>query len=154
MDTFYAIELTNKDHHDIVEPFLEVVPSFVEHYSTFYIFSSLKDVHYIEEELSIYSIIEMTHTIIGLSEGKYWDTFEDYGLKTNTGKAYLLNSMVKSFQIIGGTEDNIKMALLQFDEHLIAQEHTTYFVDVHHQALIEKIANAYEVSIAFFELDK
>ncbi|KAA0549427.1 hypothetical protein FZW96_05825 [Bacillus sp. BGMRC 2118] len=154
MHTFNAIELADENYHDIIEPFLVVATSFVEQYATFYIFSSDEDVHYIESELKDFSIIEMTHVLTQLVGGNYWDSFGDYGFQTTSQKAFLLTSMVHAFEIIGGKEEHISMALLQFDEHLIAQEHTTYFVDVHHQALIEKIANAYEVSINFFELDK
>lgn len=149
MNTFYAIELSDPEHHDIIEPFLEIVTTFVEHYSTFYIFSSIEDVRYLEQELKDYSIVEMIHTLVYLSEPKLWPSLEDYGFQTDLGNVYLLTSMVHSFEIIGGTDENQQMALLQFDEHLIAEDKRTYYVDVHHQELIGKIANAYKITITF-----
>ncbi|WP_246945933.1 hypothetical protein [Bacillus pinisoli] len=153
MDNLIAIELIDDEHHDLLEPFLPILSSFKEKYKEFYLFSSREDVLLLEKELKDYFIIQDVHSLYVLRQPQLFPTFSDYGFTSNT-TTYLFQNMVSCFAIKGGNSKDVEMAMLQFDEHLIAINENIYFVDLHHQALIEKIANAYHITISFFELDK
>jgi hypothetical protein len=154
MKALFGIELIDSGYHVIIEPFLEVVSSFVEKQSTVYIFSSLMDAKYISNELDNLDVVEEFHELYLLNKPNVWPNFDDYGFQTQHGHVYIFKSMVSFFTIQSGLEMDKEQALLQFDEHLIARENSTYVVDLHHQELIEKIAKAYNISVNFFELDK
>jgi hypothetical protein len=154
MNILYGIEITDTGNHDIIEPFIDLVTSFKEYHSTFYIFASLDDVSYLKDELTDYKIIEAVHELYLLENPSCSAVFDDYGFQTIAGHAYLLKSMIASFRMKDGLEANKKLALLQFDEHLVASDGPCYFVDQHQQELIENIAKAYNISVSFFELDK
>jgi hypothetical protein len=153
MDNLIAIELRNDEHHDIIEPFLSISSSFKDQYGPYYIFSSIEDVLTLENELADFAIIEAVHSLYLLNQPTLYQDFQDYGFSSKS-KNYLFRNMVKGFSITSGENMDIKMALLQFNEHLIASDDTIYLVDHHHQGLIEKIANSYNIKIHFFELDK
>jgi hypothetical protein len=154
MRILFGIEITDADNHDIIEPFLEVVTSYIERHSTLYIFASIRDANYIKNELAVFNIVEAFHELYFLDHPSVWTIFDDYGFQTGLEHIYLIKSMVTSFTILDGLEVDKELALLQFDELLIARDDTKYFVDLHHQELIENIAKAYNITVNFFELDK
>ncbi|WP_456278296.1 hypothetical protein [Bacillus sp. AK128] len=153
MDNLIAIELKNEDHHDIIEPFLSITPSFKERHQQFYIFSSIVDIVILEKELVEFSIIESVHTLFKLENPILYDAFNDYGFSTNSNY-YLFTSMTLGFTITKAGKVEKEMALLQFLEHLIAHDGRNYFIDHHHHDLITKIASSYNIAINLFELDK
>ncbi|MCT8138581.1 hypothetical protein H1D32_13030 [Anaerobacillus sp. CMMVII] len=62
--------------------------------------------------------------------------------------------MVIHFSISGYNERDVRTALEQMDEHLVAIDMTPnktfYFVERYHQELIEGIADAYKVVVTFY----
>ncbi|MBM7660854.1 hypothetical protein JOC85_001626 [Bacillus mesophilus] len=153
MDNLIAIELTNDEQYEIIKPFLTITTSLVEKFGLLYIFSSPEDVQLLEKELAEFKIIEDIHPLRLLQDPILYENFHDYGFSSGVGH-YLYANMIASFAITTGDPIDIEMALLQFHEHLIACSNNIYYVDWHHRALIEKIANSYNVKINFFELDK
>lgn len=153
MDNLIAIELIDTEHHDVVEPFLSILSSFREQVQQFYIFSSLADGLFLEQELQEFTIVQDVHPLYSCNQLHLFHTFSDYGFSSPTTN-YLFKDLVSCFSIESGTEQDIEMALLQFDEHLIASNESIYFIDLQHHTLIEKIASAYKITIHFFELDK
>ncbi len=153
MDLVIGIELTNSEYHDIIAPFLPIVPSFKERLEVLYIFTSLEEVNDLKGDLAEFDIIESIHMLYSLKCPTLYHNFDDYGFHSMSGH-YLLENMTTKFTIVQGSKKDIEMALLQFDEHLIAKDEAFYYVDFHYRELIENIAKAYNISIRFFELDK
>ncbi|MFZ3588136.1 hypothetical protein ACOI1C_02430 [Bacillus sp. DJP31] len=153
MERVIGIELIQSEFHDIIEPFLSLTTSYKERIETFYVFTSLDEVNDLVVELSEFEIIESIHKLYFLENPTLFHDFTDYGFHTSSGY-YLLEGMTTYFTIDQRDEGDQEMALLQFDEHLLAIDEGIYYVDQHHQELIQNIANAYNISIHFFELDK
>jgi hypothetical protein len=153
MDILIGIELTDSEQHDIIEPFLSIVQTFKEYHLNLYIFSSMNEATYIINELADFDIVEALHSLYVLKCPTLFNDFHDYGFQT-ISRYYLIESMTTPFSITFGGDKEIEMALLQFDEHIIAKDGAHYFIDRQHQGLIEKIAKAYNITVCFFELDK
>ncbi|OZM57667.1 hypothetical protein CIB95_04670 [Lottiidibacillus patelloidae] len=111
------------------------------------IFKRFTDMESIESEM------EETYTLIQLQAPILKSTFSDYGFVSPKANHYLYDDMVRGFTIRSEHKDNIKMALFQIEEHLIAVENAydqpIYFVDKKLSTLIEKYKLAYEVEIIF-----
>lgn len=148
-----GIELKDSNFHEIIEPFLSLVPSYKEKLGSIYIFTSVDEANYIQDEIKEFEIIEAMHILYFLKKPTLYNDFDDYGFRAELG-FYLLENLILNFSIIEGTPKDKEMALLQFDEHLIAKDQEKYYVALHDQELIENIANAYHITIRFFELDK
>jgi hypothetical protein len=104
-----------------------------------------------------FSAIE-TYTLIELNDPELTDLFPDYGFITEQGRTYLYEETVIAFSVISGDPTEITMALLQYEEYLIAKEGhgkgTIYFMDKNYEDLIKKVASAYDINIHIFDLDK
>jgi DNA polymerase III sliding clamp (beta) subunit (PCNA family) len=97
--------------------------------------------------------IEEEFQLIQLKTPKVEMTFTDYGFTSNSDQYYLYSELVSAFTIASEKVENIKMALFQIQEHLIAtdtmQGQPVYFVDKKLAPLVEKYQHAYEVKILF-----
>jgi hypothetical protein len=99
-----------------------------------------------------------TYSLLELEHPELTDLFSDYGFISEQGRAYLYQDTVIAFSIVAGDATEIAMALLQYEEYLIAMEHcnnkTIYFMDKTYEDLIKKVAAAYDINIHIFDLDK
>ncbi|MCA0986016.1 hypothetical protein [Guptibacillus algicola] len=73
----------------------------------------------------------------------------DYGLISQNNRNYLYENMVTPFSIKKGEDEQIQMALLQIEEHLIATDQNIMYVDVMQKELMEGIARAYQIELSF-----
>ncbi len=75
----------------------------------------------------------------------------DYGFVSSSNHTYLYKEMAVPFRIDHGNEEEIKMAMLQMEEHIIAIDESVnpfiYFADRQQGDLIKQIASAYQVSV-------
>ncbi|WLD92056.1 hypothetical protein [Alkalihalobacillus sp. AL-G] len=72
----------------------------------------------------------------------------DYGFTADSGHSYLYKELTFPFQVSLNTEQE-QMAMLQMQEHIIAEEEggsPIYYADRQQQELILRIASAYQVS--------
>jgi hypothetical protein len=99
-----------------------------------------------------------TYSLLELEHPELTDLFSDYGFISEQGRTYLYQETVIAFSIVDGDAAEIDMALLQYEEYLIAKEHcnneTIYFMDKTYEDLIKKVAAAYDINIHIFDLDK
>lgn len=79
--------------------------------------------------------------------------FSDYGFFSDSNRAYLYAPLVKAYHITNfQAVEEKNMGMIQLEEHLISieskdEKDSLYFVDKHHTALIDKIADAYHMTI-------
>ncbi|WP_377888521.1 hypothetical protein [Alkalihalobacillus sp. R86527] len=73
----------------------------------------------------------------------------DYGFTSQNNRDYLYENMVTPFSISKGDDEQIEMALLQIEEHLIATDKNIMFVDMMQKELMEGIARAYQIELSF-----
>lgn len=82
------------------------------------------------------------------------NTFSDFGFISYENKPFLYAELVIPFSISGNNEKDVKAALEQMDEHLVAidfrSNKTYYFVERYHQELIQGIADAYKIIVTFY----
>ncbi|MGA9290343.1 MAG: hypothetical protein WBV93_18585 [Anaerobacillus sp.] len=96
-------------------------------------------------------VFEEFFTLVHLSKStKLTGIFDDYGFVSQNQQFFLYKNMVSGFTIKQGEENEIKMALLQFKEHLIARDHELYYIDRMQIELIEGIARAYNLELTFW----
>ncbi|MBA2869902.1 hypothetical protein HNQ85_000160 [Anoxybacillus calidus] len=99
-----------------------------------------------------------TYSLLELENPERTDLFNDYGFISEQGRTYLYQETVIAFSIVEGDATEIAMALLQYEEYLIAKEHCNneiiYFMDKTYEDLIKKVAAAYDINIHIFDLDK
>lgn len=94
-----------------------------------------------------------THQLIKV-EGSSGADFYDYGFHTGTD-TYLYTNDLSAFRITNGSNTQIKMALIQLEEHLVyTSSEGIYFTINHYTDLILGIVKAYEVKVEFLDLDK
>ncbi|PLR85959.1 hypothetical protein CVD25_04390 [Bacillus canaveralius] len=103
-------------------------------------------------------LYEDVHMLILLTNATTEDVFPDYGFVSKKQNHYLFKSMVSCFLIINGDKIAIEMAQLQMEEHLVARTKTNdvelFFITLHDQELIGRIAKAYNIEVSFLDLDK
>lgn len=93
-----------------------------------------------------------TYTLIRLSEScRTTPQLPDYGFTSQNNRHYLYEDMVTAFSIERGDEEQIEMALLQIEEHLIASDNNVFYVDVMQKELMEGIARAYQIELTFLK---
>ncbi len=100
---------------------------------------------YISKEVfeDFYSLVHLSNST------KRSSLFEDFGFVSQNQQFFLYKNMVSAFTIKQGDEKEIKMALLQFEEHLIAQDHQLYYFDRMQIELMKGIARAYNLELTF-----
>lgn len=90
------------------------------------------------------------YTLVQLSNStKASSSLTDYGFTSQTNNHYLYRNMVTGFSISKGDKEQIEMALLQIEEHLIATDGNVFYVDIMQKELMEGIARAYEIELSF-----
>ena len=158
MNIFYAVEANN---------IIEEVPEFkalilcntnvFESFEAIFIYKSEMDAEESKSLLLEAGLFENQFELILTANGVIGETFTDFGFLTKN-HSFLLKEMVCGFLISRGEKEAIQMALFQLEEHLIFktenEEDAFYFVEQHLKELVEGIANAYDIEVSFFELDK
>jgi len=164
MKLCYGIEMKSVEHLPLneLEPFFQAIyekVNIIDDDQELFIVRTSSEAETLMELLKEKSLFEAFHTLYSLEVPKLENTFIDYGFKTANDNHYLYEEMTTSFVIHHGQEDQIKMALYQIEEDLIAAdfiEEEIYFIDKASKELIEGYARAYEISLKFNEsrLDK
>lgn len=158
MKIFYAVEANN---------IIEDIPEFkafilhntkvFDYIESIFIYESKNEALESEVILNEAGLFENQFELVLSDNGIQGETFHDFGLLTQTS-TYLLKELICAFSIIGGDEAAIQMAKIQFQEHLIFETTdegmAVYFTEKHLKELINGIANAYDIQVSFFELDK
>jgi len=98
------------------------------------------------------------YSLIELQNAELMPLFSDYGFISSNNRTYLFKEAILAFSITSGDTIEIEMALLQFEEYLIAKvlqnNESVYFVDKNYKDLIIKVASAYDINVHIFDLDK
>ncbi|WNS74288.1 hypothetical protein RRV45_15365 [Bacillus sp. DTU_2020_1000418_1_SI_GHA_SEK_038] len=158
MNIVYAVEANS---------IIEEVPEFkalvlsdtniIDFFESIYIYESESDAVESKNLLLEAELFENQFELILTSHGVPGETFTDFGFITST-RTFLLKEMVCVFSICVGAKEEIEMALFQLEEHLIFktvnEEADIFFVEKHLKELVKGIANAYDIEVSFFELDK
>lgn len=99
-----------------------------------------------------------TYSLIEIQGSERTPLFPDYGFISASNRVYLYAETVLAFSIIDGSATEIKMALLQYEEYLIAKTivngYFVYFIDKNYTDLLTKVASAYGINVHIFDLDK
>ena len=104
----------------------------------------LKD-YYISKD-----VFEEFYTLLALSKSTVPKAiFSDYGFISQNNDYYFYKNMVTGFTITQGEDVEIKMAMVQFEEHVIAQDQEVLYIDQSFTELIEGIARAYGLQLTF-----
>lgn len=89
-------------------------------------------------------------SLIPLSQdSKSTPSLTDYGFFSQNNRIYLYETMVASFSIVKGEKEQIEMARLQIEEHLVAIDQERLYVDTMQKELMEGIARAYQIELSF-----
>ncbi|MBY0122398.1 hypothetical protein [Bacillus sp. S/N-304-OC-R1] len=158
MKIFYAVEANN-----IIEDVPEFKALILSETKVFDCIESLfiykldNEAEQTELLLNEAGLFENRFELIYTNQGIKGENFNDFGLVTNTN-TYLLKELICVFAIVGGEETAIQMAKFQLQEHVIYEtsydDREVFFTEHHLKDLINGIANAYDIQVSFFELDK
>ncbi|WP_096201229.1 hypothetical protein [Bacillus sp. FJAT-45350] len=99
-------------------------------------------------------LLESNHQLFQIEVPKLEDAFLDYGFKTENDNYFLFADQTSCFVINEGEEEQIKMAIYQIEEDLIAvdfKDEEIYFVDKQKEDLMSGYAKAYKIGISFQE---
>lgn len=102
-------------------------------------------------------ILEETYTLSLLENPIASSLFSDYGFVTERNNYYLYQDMVSIYQIESGKAEDITMFITQMDESIIALEEQykkSYIIDKENKEYVVKVAQAYDIEVSFFDLDK
>ncbi|MBE4907960.1 hypothetical protein IMZ08_07835 [Bacillus luteolus] len=120
--------------------------------------ATAKEALELQDYLITKNLFEDFFLLIELHNPETKETFYDYGIHSLQEKDYLFLEMVSVFTIESGTKEQIEMSLYQFEEHLICidtlESKKYYYVDRNFIELVNKIAQAYDIEVSFFDLDK
>ncbi|UOK57028.1 hypothetical protein MGI18_20335 [Bacillus sp. OVS6] len=98
-------------------------------------------------------IFEDMHQLILLHPTELYGSYTDYGIIADSGNHYLFKDMVCHFHLKSTDFTQMKMCMLQLEEHLIAVSDKTFYADRNDSELVRKIAESYDVT-AEIDLDK
>lgn len=146
------------------KPFLKELPDFHEFllsifpptlsYQNLIIFEPGTPADEATDLLQEADLLEESHWLIEVDGGETGEDFFDYGFLAD-GAAYLYIDELSAFTFTGGESIQIKMALIQLEEHLVYKSSDgIYFTPRHYIELIEGIVKAYAVQVEFLDLDK
>ncbi|MGG4490051.1 hypothetical protein [Metabacillus idriensis] len=99
------------------------------------------------------NIYEEMHELIQLHPTEIYSSYTDYGMITESRNYYLFKEMVCQFQLKSTEITQMKMCILQIEEHLLAVSDQTFYAGSNDSELVQKIAQSYEVTVDF-DLDK
>ncbi len=123
------------------------------------IVATAKEALELQDFLIAKNLFEDFFLLIELHNPETKETFYDYGIHSLQEKDYLFLEMVSVFTIDKGKKEQIEMSLYQFEEHLLCidtgyESKKYYYVDRNFIDLVNKIAQAYDIEVSFFDLDK
>lgn len=134
------------------------VPHFFERAETIFIFDSLEGAEQARDLMQEVGIYIDFHKLILIPSGSLGELYFDYSLASQSNYTYLLYDLVLVFFIVNGTEKGIEMFKYQLEEHLVFKTFSDstefFFVDQSLEPLIRKTAQAYDIEVSFFDLDK
>ena len=141
-----------------LEWFQRLSVELTDHDHEIFIFDNEEEASLIKQSLINVDKFEEEHLLIALEHPPTkMPIFSDYGFVTET-QSYLLAEIVCTFSILSGLTEDIEMAKLQIEEHLIASEtwnqQTIYYVDNNQKELIQGFSTAYNIEVSFLDLDK
>jgi hypothetical protein len=145
----YGVEWNNNSRSK------EVIPEFEKYDKdeSMLFTDSLEKANFIKSLLVREELFEEMHKLMKIHPTKIYDSFTDYGFISEAGHHYLISNMVISFKLWSEDSNQLKMCMLQAEEHLLAENQTILFADRNDQELVQKIALSYDVSVDFV-LDK
>lgn len=154
MQMFFAIE---------ANPIMKELPEFEQLlqsetspqrvHGNIYIYSQQQMAEAASSLLAEADLHEDTHQLVKI-EGVAGADFYDYGFLAGTD-TYLYINDLSAFTFTGGSDTQIKMALIQLEEHLVftSAEGINFTIN-HYTDLVLGIVKAYEVKVEFLDLDK
>lgn len=103
-------------------------------------------------------LLEEIHSLLKIEHGIQGEDFFDYGFIAGEC-TFLYSDMLSPFKLSGGTTAQLEICLLQLEEHLAYTairegDERVYFANSHYIDLIKGIVRAYELKVAFLDLDK
>jgi hypothetical protein len=158
MEHLYAVEMNHTSNNKLPGFFAQIVKEMaqsvqiIDRDSQLFVIKTEQEAEKLKEIFSKKNVYEETHTLLKLSDqSTITSAFHDYGFKSASENYYLFADLVVPFQISSTDPQQIEMALLQIDEHLIAKDdekQTIYYVDQQHETLIKKYAIAYDIELS------
>ncbi|MFC0269988.1 hypothetical protein ACFFIX_00755 [Metabacillus herbersteinensis] len=121
----------------------------VDHDDTIVIVSSFFEAERLKSLFEEQTIFEEQHALVLLDNPEVTSLYSDYGFKSHANKIYLFQELVQSFTITATDPVQEKMALLQFEEHLIAKDGALLYIDSQFLKLVQGIATAYSIGVTF-----
>ncbi|QOR65515.1 hypothetical protein IM538_17125 [Cytobacillus suaedae] len=123
------------------------------------IVATAKEALELQDYLIEQNLFEDFFLLLELHNPETKETFYDYGIHSLQEKDYLFLEMISVFTIESGSNEQIEMSLYQFEEHLLCidtgyESKKYYYVDRNFVELINGIAQAYDIEVSFFDLDK
>ncbi|KPB05232.1 hypothetical protein [Bacillus sp. CHD6a] len=103
------------------------------------------------------SILEETYSLSLIENPIATSLFTDYGFVSEKNNHYLYQDMISIFTIESGIQVNIDMFLIQLEESIIAIEEQykkSYIIDKENKEFMQKVAQAYDIEVSIFDLDK
>jgi hypothetical protein len=138
---------------DFQQFLLSVAPPVRKH-ENIYIYENRRDAEEAKELLKEADLLEETHLLVKLTAGAAGEDFFDYGFYAEDS-IYLYIEELAAFKITDGNDNQIEMALVQLEEHLVFKAADGIFFTINHYTeLIKGIVRAYEVKVEFLDLDK
>ncbi|RBP94158.1 hypothetical protein DFO70_105404 [Cytobacillus firmus] len=125
--------------------------------STF-LFEQMAHAEFTRSVLAEAGLFEEFFTLWYIKSGVKGETFDDFAIETDSGFC-LFTEFLSAFTITGGSAVDIRMAVYQFQEHLVftakdEEVPLVYFSELHLKDLIIGIAEAYDIQVSFLDLDK
>ena len=155
MQLRYGIEATTLVEHEWLR---RLSIKLIDYDQQIYVVNTEEDANLLQQSLLYEGIFEEKHLLVALEMSLNSPAFADYGFVSQSNQSYLLAELVCAFSITSGSIQDIEMASYQIEEHLIATEtwknQSYYFVDHNEKELIQGFADAYNIGVTFFNLDK
>ncbi|MGN7178342.1 hypothetical protein [Cytobacillus sp. SAFR-174] len=123
-----------------------------------FLFEERNDAEFTKSVLVDAGLFEEFFKLCYIKSGVKGETFEDFAIETESGVC-LFSELLSAFTITGGNKEDIRMAVYQFQEHLVFTKKeekmpAVYFSELHLKDLIIGIAEAYDIQVSFLDLDK
>lgn len=150
MNILYGVELSGPStlHSDLLLTIKEKT-RLVDHDDTIVIVSTFLEAERLKSLVEEQTMFEGLHTLVLLDNPELTSLYSDYGFKSHSNKIYLFQELVQSFTIRATDPVQEKMALLQFEEHLIAKDGAFLYIDSQLIELVQGIATAYSIDVTF-----
>lgn len=150
----YGIELTSTVDKTFILQLLSEKQNFLDYTDTIIILPSKKEAEQLKPLLIQKNLYENCYPLIELKKAKLTNLSNDYGFYSCNNTFYLFSDLVIGISFVEGNKTNQQMAFLQLEEYIVAESNGFYLVDSQFDELVQKIATAYEVKIAYFTSTK